>query len=61
MTSVPDLQSGFSRELFTRWCGNPGNTIILTNRTSKNTLARKLMENPNIKEIELEVGVIQTV
>lgn len=30
---------------------------MLTNRTSKDTLARRLMENPGMKEVELEVSI----
>ena len=56
LASVPDLQSGFSRELFTRWCEDKKNTIILTNRTTKGTLACQLIENSTLKQIDVEVG-----
>lgn len=56
LASVPDLQSGFSRELFSRWCEDKKNTIILTNRTTKGTLARQLIENSTLKQIDVEVG-----
>jgi cleavage and polyadenylation specificity factor subunit 2 len=55
LASTPDLQSGFGRTLFVEWCGNPKNTIILTNRSSSDTLTSYLIENINIKTINLEV------
>ncbi|XP_022244623.1 cleavage and polyadenylation specificity factor subunit 2-like isoform X2 [Limulus polyphemus] len=47
LASSPDLECGFSRELFIQWCTNPRNSIILTNRTSPGTLGRQLIQNPN--------------
>ncbi|CAH0389357.1 unnamed protein product [Bemisia tabaci] len=44
LASTPDMESGFSRELFLQWCANPSNSIILTSRTSPGTLARKLID-----------------
>ncbi|KAK8393685.1 hypothetical protein O3P69_006781 [Scylla paramamosain] len=32
LASFPDLESGYSRELFVQWATNPKNTIILTSR-----------------------------
>lgn len=32
LASTPDMESGFSRELFLQWCANPSNSIILTSR-----------------------------
>lgn len=32
LASSPDMESGFSRELFLQWCANPVNSIILTTR-----------------------------
>lgn len=55
LCSQPDLQSGFSRDLFVVWCGNPKNSIILTNRTSPRTLARWLIDHPENKTVTLEV------
>lgn len=55
LCSEPDLQSGFSRDLFVAWCGNPKNSIILTNRTSPNTLARWLIDNTDKETVTMEV------
>ncbi|XP_052767669.1 cleavage and polyadenylation specificity factor subunit 2-like [Mya arenaria] len=55
LCSQPDLQSGFSRDLFVAWCGNPKNSIILTNRTSPRTLARWLIDHPDNKTVTMEV------
>ena len=55
LASVPDMQCGFSRDLFLSWCGNPNNSIILTSRSSQGTLARNLIENTNQKSINLEI------
>lgn len=55
LCSQPDLQSGFSRDLFVAWCGNPKNSIILTNRTSSKTLARWLIDHPENKTVTMEV------
>ena len=56
LCSQPDLQSGFSRDLFVAWCGNPKNSIILTNRTSPKTLARHLIDHPDNKTVTMEVS-----
>lgn len=32
LASSPDMESGFSRELFLQWCSNPNNSIIITTR-----------------------------
>jgi cleavage and polyadenylation specificity factor subunit 2 len=50
-----DLQTGFARSLFVDWCENPKNTIIFTNRTSPDTLAHTLIENPGIRFLSIEV------
>ncbi|XP_036003181.1 cleavage and polyadenylation specificity factor subunit 2 [Fundulus heteroclitus] len=55
LCSQPDLESGFSRELFTQWCQNAKNSIILTYRTTPGTLARYLIDNPGEKMLDLEV------
>ncbi|KAF6032670.1 Cpsf100 [Bugula neritina] len=55
LTSVPDLQSGFSRELFVRWCENPQNSIILTSQTSSSTLSRQLIDSPSVKQLHINV------
>ncbi|KAF7281402.1 cleavage and polyadenylation specificity factor subunit 2 [Rhynchophorus ferrugineus] len=45
LASSPDLESGFSRELFLQWCSNPNNSVIITTRTCPGTLARDLIDN----------------
>lgn len=55
LCSEPDLQSGFSRDLFVAWCGNPKNSIILTSRTSPKSLARWLIENTDKETVTMEV------
>lgn len=32
LASTPDMESGFSRELFVQWASNPNNSIIITSR-----------------------------
>ena len=55
LASVPDLECGFSRDLFTHWCSNPRNSIIVTNRTAQSTLARRLIDNLKVTSLELEI------
>lgn len=56
LCSQPDLESGFSRELFIQWCQDARNSIILTYRTTPGTLARYLIDHPGEKMLDLEVG-----
>lgn len=55
LASSPDMECGFSRELFLQWCSNPLNSIILTNRSSPGTLARQLIELGGNRTMTLEV------
>jgi len=55
LASVPDMQCGYSRELFLQWCSNSKNCIILTNRTQPGTLSRILIDNPLLRTITLDV------
>ncbi|XP_013875428.1 cleavage and polyadenylation specificity factor subunit 2 [Austrofundulus limnaeus] len=55
LCSQPDLESGFSRELFIQLCENAKHSIILTYRTTPGTLARYLIDNPGEKLLDLEV------
>lgn len=55
LCSQPDLESGFSRELFIQWSKDAKNSIILTYRTTPGTLARYLIDNPGEKHLDLEV------
>lgn len=56
LASQPDLECGFSRDLFIQWCEDPKNSIILTYRTTPGTLARFLIDNPAEKVTEIEVS-----
>ncbi|XP_014399176.1 cleavage and polyadenylation specificity factor subunit 2 isoform X2 [Myotis yumanensis] len=55
LASQPDLECGFSRDLFIQWCEDPKNSIILTYRTTPGTLARFLIDNPAEKVTEIEL------
>ncbi|KAF3850061.1 hypothetical protein F7725_019780 [Dissostichus mawsoni] len=55
LCSQPDLEAGFSRELFIQWCQDAKNSVILTYRTTPGTLARYLIDNPGEKMLDLEV------
>lgn len=55
LASCPDLESGFSRELFVQWAHSPHNSIILTTRTPHGTLARDLIDNGGNRRVELEI------
>ncbi|XP_018497303.1 cleavage and polyadenylation specificity factor subunit 2 [Galendromus occidentalis] len=45
LASMPDLESGYGRDLFMLWASNPKNSVILTSRSSPGTLARNLVDN----------------
>ena len=55
LTSTPDMQCGFSRDLFIQWCQDSRNSIIITSRTSPGTLARALIDNTGQTSITVEV------
>lgn len=55
LASGPDLESGFSRDLFLQWAGNAANSVILTVRTSPGTLARDLIDNGGDRLLNLTV------
>lgn len=50
LASQPDLECGFSRDLFVNWSTNPRNTIILTQRCSPGTLTFQLQEQCNLNK-----------
>lgn len=60
LASQPDLDCGFSRDLFIQWCQDPKNSIILTYRTTPGTLARFLIDNASEKVIDIEVSKCST-
>jgi len=55
LASMPDLEAGFSRELFMAWCSNPKHSIILTSRCGMGTLGEDLIKNGGDRVINLEV------
>jgi cleavage and polyadenylation specificity factor subunit 2 len=56
LASTNDMESGFSRELFAEWAGNPRNSVILTSRGSKGTLAYDLINRGgNDRVIQLDM------
>ena len=52
---MPDMECGFARDLFLQWCSNPKNSVILTSKASKGTLARDLQDNGGDRTIPIEV------
>ncbi|XP_011184046.1 probable cleavage and polyadenylation specificity factor subunit 2 [Zeugodacus cucurbitae] len=56
LASTPDLECGYTRELFVQWAANPLNSIIITSRTSQGTLAMDLVDNASPgRKLELDV------
>uniref|UniRef100_A0A182T530 Cleavage and polyadenylation specificity factor subunit 2 n=1 Tax=Anopheles maculatus TaxID=74869 RepID=A0A182T530_9DIPT len=56
LASSPDMESGFSRELFIQWAPNASNSIIITARSSPGTLARDLIDNGgNGRKIDMDI------
>ncbi|XP_077966270.1 cleavage and polyadenylation specificity factor subunit 2-like isoform X2 [Styela clava] len=55
LASTTDMESGFSRQLFIRWCSDPRNSVIVTGRTAKGTLARTLIDDPTVSSLNLEI------
>lgn len=53
LASFPDLEVGFTRDLFLLWAQQPQNSIVLTARTSPGTLARDLLEKGGDRTLEL--------
>jgi len=55
LASTADLTCGFARDIFIRWAGSSNNSIIFTTLTPSGTLARKLIDNPDLDSIELQI------
>merc|ERR550534_924592 len=55
LASTADLESGFSRELFIEWASNPRNSVIFTFKTAKDSLARRLIEDPTLRTIDIQM------
>ncbi|ORD95079.1 Cleavage and polyadenylation specificity factor, 73 kDa subunit [Enterospora canceri] len=54
MASPGMLQSGVSRDLFERWCGDSKNGVIIAGYSVDGTLAKEILKEP--KEIESQRG-----
>ncbi|CAG5091170.1 Oidioi.mRNA.OKI2018_I69.PAR.g12898.t1.cds [Oikopleura dioica] len=50
-----DMDTGFSRELFTMMAGHPKNAIIMSSKSVKGSLCRKIIENEGMSSITLEM------
>ena len=55
LSSMPDLECGFARDLFALWCSDPRNSIVLTSRPGQGTLGRRLCDQPSLKSVTLEL------
>lgn len=55
LASTPDMDCGFSRDLFIQWCTNPHNSIIFTSKTAHGTIARTLIENLKVTSIDMDI------
>lgn len=55
LASMPDMESGFSRELFIQWGANPKNSVIFTSRCAPGTLGHDLITNGTNRVIPLDV------
>ncbi|CAI4229272.1 unnamed protein product [Auanema sp. JU1783] len=59
LCSGPDMESGFSRELFLEWSSDTRNTIIVTSRSGSKTLGSRLIKmattNDSNRHIQLEI------
>ncbi|PAA79222.1 hypothetical protein BOX15_Mlig027861g2 [Macrostomum lignano] len=55
LASQADLDWGFTRQLFQQWAGAENNAIILTQRSPPGSLARHLIDNRNVRHVQIEV------
>ncbi|XP_071961785.1 cleavage and polyadenylation specificity factor subunit 2-like [Antedon mediterranea] len=55
LASVPDMECGYSRDLFLQWSTKPNNSIILTSRTSPTTISREFIQNTNKQKLWLKI------
>lgn len=58
LATQPDLESGYSRDLFTLWCQDERNSIIFTQRPGPNTLGEQIFNMPSTADerlIDLEI------
>ena len=52
---MPDLESGFSRDLFLNWCNNSRNSVIFTSHPEPGSLGHDLIVNGTDRVVELDV------
>lgn len=57
LASTPDMECGFSRDIFLDWCEDEKNLVVFTIKTSKGTLARRLIDSPEERVIEIDVSL----
>lgn len=58
LASMPDLESGYARDLFMLWASSERNSVILTSRSSPGTLARTLIDQkPKVVHLTLKQRV----
>lgn len=61
------LQSGVSYDLFTRWCENPNNGVVIAGYCVEGTLAKKVLDKPSViitdegRQLRLKMNTIETV
>ncbi|XP_014250088.1 probable cleavage and polyadenylation specificity factor subunit 2 [Cimex lectularius] len=55
LASMPDLETGFARELFIHWASDPENTIIMTSKSFEGSLGRDLIDNGSNRTITLDI------
>lgn len=54
LATMPDLEYGFARDLFTLWVTDPKNSIIFTQRPGFNTLGHQILNNAN-RPVEVDI------
>jgi cleavage and polyadenylation specificity factor subunit 2 len=60
MASMPDLESGFSRQLFLEYASNKENLILFVDKPNANSLGRSVYDSENkesVRKFEVEVSV----
>ncbi|KAL9644910.1 hypothetical protein ABK040_005390 [Willaertia magna] len=50
LASSYTLDVGYARELFCKWCDNPKNLVLFTERSTPNSLTRKLINKLRVKQ-----------
>ena len=58
---MQDLTAGFAKDLFIEWAEDERNSIIFSTRTAPDSLARKLIDNPNTTKVDVEVCTVDVI